>query len=168
VIMAIELGWGNEDVDDRVLGGALAADLNTNAFFGGAQLRWVPIDFLQPYARVVGGAALIDMELSSFAPSETFADDGGEPFDSLISPFASLGLGLTLRTPARAFENRRGDLASLSTGVMIEGGYTLAAPVETQLDGRGPDRRDIALTEAEFGELERSGPYVRASLFVRF
>jgi hypothetical protein len=51
---------------------------------------------------------------------------------------------------------------------MLEGGYTLAAPVEMKLDGRGPGERDIALTEVGLGELSRSGPYARLSWVVRF
>jgi hypothetical protein len=117
---------------------------------------------------VSGGAALVDMELSSRQPAETFTEGGGEPFDSAVSPFGSLGLGVLLRTPTRMFENRRGAYASLSLGLMFEGGYTLAAPVDMKLAADGAGERDVALVESELGELERSGPYARISAVARF
>ena len=98
------------------------------------------------------------MELD--ATTQHFEDDG-------IAPFGSAGLGLTLRTPTRTFEDRRGNLASLSFGLMIEGGYTLSAPLDFKLDGPGPRKSDITLSEADLGELDRSGPYVRVSLVGR-
>jgi hypothetical protein len=162
LIMAAELGWGRENESENGLrGGALRSELETHAFFAGAQLRWVPLGMLQPYARLAGGAARVDMELHAAAPAQSFADDA-------VSPFGSLGLGVLVRTPTRMFENRRGNYASLSFGLMLEGGYTLAAPVELQLDGRGPGERDIALIEADLGELSRSGPYARVSWIARF
>jgi hypothetical protein len=162
LIMAVELGWGREhERESSLRGGALRSELETHAFFAGAQVRWVPLGMLQPYARVAGGAARVDMELRSASPAQRFEDDA-------VSPFGSLGLGLLVRTPTRLFESRRGRYASLSFGLMLEGGYTLAAPVEMKLDGRGPGERDIALTEADLGELERSGPYARLSWVARF
>jgi hypothetical protein len=160
LIVATELGWGREQESARGLrGGALRSELETHAFFAGAQLRWVPLGMLQPYARLAGGAARVEMELH--AGAQSFDDDG-------VSPFGSLGLGVLVRTPTRMFESRRGNYASLSFGLMLEGGYTLAAPVEMKLDGRGPGERDIALIEADLGELSRSGPYARVSWIARF
>lgn len=169
LILAAEIGWGTEnESESELLAGALHSELDTQSFFAGVQLRWVPLAMLQPYARLTGGAALVDMELSSRSPSQTFTEGGGDPFDSLVSPFGSLGLGVMLRTPTRMFENRRGAYASLSFGLMFEGGYTLAAPVDMKLDGEGPAERDIDVVESEFGELERSGPYARISGVARF
>jgi hypothetical protein len=169
LILAAEIGWGIEsESESELLGGALRSELETQTLFAGVQLRWIPIPMLQPYARLAGGAALVDMELRSVSPDESFTEGGGDPFDSAVSPFGSLGLGVMLRTPTRMFENRRGGYASLSFGLMFEGGYTLAAPVEMKLDGEGPGERDIALVESELGELERSGPYARISGVARF
>jgi hypothetical protein len=83
-------------------------------------------------------------------------------------PFASFGAGLTLRTPTRVFEDRGGRMASLSVGLMVEGGYALRAPLELNLDGPGPGDGDIALSEGSLGELSRSGPYVRTSIVLRY
>jgi hypothetical protein len=169
-IVAVELGYGKESEDEHVLGG-LTTHLDTHLAHAGVQLRWVPLAILQPHARLAGGAAFLDADLRE---DNAVYEDGstgifdGELFDSLVSPFASLGLGVTLRTPTRLFEDRQGRLASLSAGIMLEGGYTLAAPVDVALDGPGPSDQGIALAEPGLGELERSGPYVRGSVVIRF
>jgi hypothetical protein len=169
LILAAELGWGREhESENGLLGGTLRSELDTHAFFAGVQLRWVPLAMLQPYARLAGGAALLDAELHTNAPAEEFDEDELSPFGDAVSPFGSLGAGVMLRTPTRMFENRRGGNASLSFGLMLEGGYTLAKPVEFTLDGEGPGERDIALAESELGTLDRSGPYARLSFVVRF
>jgi hypothetical protein len=159
-IAALELGWGNEQAKDgALLGTTLGSELSTNAFHAGAQLRWVPVDWLQPHARLAAGAALVSMALE--ASGQRFEDHG-------VSPFASLGLGCTLRTPTRLFEDRNGKLAALSMGLMLEGGYTLAAPLDFTAKGPGAGNGAIPLTDSKLGRLERSGPYARASIVLRF
>ena len=67
------------------------------------------------------------------------------------------------------FEKRNGGLASLSFGLMVEAGYTLAGPIALALDAEeAPAARAIPITESELGELNGSGPYLRASLATRF
>jgi hypothetical protein len=169
-ILAIEIGYGAESEHETVLGG-LRTELDTHLAHVGAQLRWVPLDVLQPHVRLAGGAAFLDANLQENGVRYEDGSSGlfdGELFDSLVSPFASLGLGATLRTPTRLFEDSQGHLASLSAGFMLEAGYTLAAPVEIALDGPGPNDQGIALREPGLGQLKRSGPYVRGSLVMRF
>jgi hypothetical protein len=169
-VVAIELGYGTESAEANVLGG-ISSELSTHAAHLGAQLRWMPLAVLQPHARLAAGAAFLDARL--LVPGGPYEDGSsglfdGELFDSLVSPFASLGLGATLRTPTRLFEDERGNLASLSAGIMLEAGYTLAGPVDVALDGPGPDDQAIALREPGLGELKRSGPYLRGSFVIRF
>jgi len=159
-IAALELGWDTEHTASNVLGGTISSELQSNAVHAALQLRYVPVDFLQPHLRLAAGVSFVAMALRTSSPSERFTDDA-------VSPFGSLGLGLTLRTPTRMFEDKHGNLASLSVGVMVEGGYTLAAPLDYKLDGPGPGKRDIALTEPSLGTLDRSGPYIRVSFVGR-
>ena len=169
-IVAVELGYGHESEESLVLGG-LDTQLDTHLVHAAAQLRWVLLPVLQPHARLAAGAAFLDAELRDDGVTYEDGSTGildGELFNSLVSPFASLGLGVTLRTPTRQFEDAKGNLASLSAGFMLEGGYTLAAPVDVALDGPGPGDQGIALREPGLGELKRSGPYVRGSLVMRF
>ena len=159
-IGALELGWDTEHSESSVLGDTLNSDLQSHAAHAALQLRYVPVDFLQPHLRLAAGVSFVAMALRTSSPSERFTDDA-------VSPFGSLGLGLTLRTPTRLFEDKHGNLASLSVGVMVEGGYTLAAPLDFKLDGPGPGKRAIALTEPSLGTLDRSGPYIRVSFVGR-
>jgi len=139
--------------------------LTTHVAYAGATMRWVLLDWMQPHLRLAGGAAIIDAQLQ--AAGNTFHDGAGGVFEDMISPYGSAGLGFLLRTPTRLFENRRGRYASLSFGLMVEGGYTLAAPVDVALEGPKPGARGIPVAEPELGELERSGPYIRVSLVGR-
>jgi hypothetical protein len=162
VILAAEIGWGYENENKSAFGGedALDTKLRTHTFDGGVRVRWVPIDFLQPHVRVAGGLGWVRANLA--------IDNGrvGSESDELL-PFVSAGLGFLLRTPTRAFENRRGDLASLSLGIMVEGGYTQAAGLDVSFRAKR-DERAIDLVEPDLGTLERSGPYLRTSFVVGF
>lgn len=163
LIAAVELGWGRENDEGEALRVA-ETRLTSNMLYGGVNVRWVPISWLQPHVRLAVGAALIDGEVRA---GDTFHEGGTGLFEDLVSPYGSAGLGFTLRTPTRTFETRRGQLASLSFGVMLEGGYTLAAPVDLELEGPKPRARNMPVAEPSLGELERSGPYIRVSLVGR-
>ena len=79
-----------------------------------------------------------------------------------------MGAGFLLRTPTRLFENAQGALASLSVGLLVEGGYTLVGPAKLALVPTDTPLQAIDLQEPALGELNRSGPYVRASVVLRF
>ena len=162
-ILALEVGWETEHAEDNALrGGTLDSDLTTNALHAGAALRVVPVSWLQPHLRLVGGASFVAMKLTSSRDVQTEFKDRG------VAPFGSVGLGFTLRTPTRWFEDDDGRLAWLSFGLMVEGGYTLTAPLDLKLDGPGPSARDITIVDASAGRLTRSGPYIRTSFVIRF
>jgi hypothetical protein len=157
--LAAGAGFDVENLDEKNLYGALDTELTAVVLYGTAVVRHVLIDWLQPHARLSLGGQLVRSRMS-------FGDDQYNNDGDL--PFGSLSAGFTLRTPTRLFESRRGDMAALSFGVMIEGGYTLATALEMKVDGPGPDERDIALIESELEDLDRSGPFLRISLVARF
>lgn len=160
VFVAAGAGVDFESLDENnLLSGQLSTDLDAVIGYATAVVRYVPVAWLQPHVRLSGGAERVIVKLD-FA-GERFRDEG-------TLPFASLGAGITLRSPTRMFESRRGTFAALSFGLMIEGGYALVSPLQVTLDGEGPAERDIALEESELGELERSGPFMRVSLVARF
>jgi hypothetical protein len=163
LIAAVELGWGHETDEAHVLGVA-SSELSAHVVHAGATVRWVPIDWLQPQLRLAAGTAIVDTRLIA---GDTFHDGAEGVFEDLIAPFASAGLGVLLRSPTRAFENQRGRHASLSFGLLVEGGYSLAAPVDVELAGPKPSARGIPIAEPALGELDRSGPYIRVSLVGR-
>ena len=164
LIGTVELGWGSEHDDNRVLD-LVDTSLSTHVAYAGLTTRWIPVAWLQPHVRVAAGVAFVGVELRR--DELRLRERSGGPFDDLSSPYASLGLGFTLRTATRSFEEPDGTLASLSVGVMFEGGYSLAGPLDVTLDGPDPTPADLAITEAGLGELERSGPYLRVSLVGR-
>jgi hypothetical protein len=166
-----EIGFGLDSQSSSSLyGGAIqSTELDTKRFYGGVSVRYALLSFLEPHGRLAGGASLMNVTVApgsgdlttpppSFAPSLT---------DTKVSPFASLGAGFTLHTPNAALETQSGALRSLVLGLTIEGGYVLAKSVElTPVPEHPPGR--IPTTDATLGTLERSGPYVRASVVARF
>jgi len=146
------------EVED-LFASSLDTELSAVVLYGTAVLRYVPVDWLQPHARLSLGGQFVRSRLAF--GDNTYQNDGD-------LPFGSLGAGFTLRTPTRLFESRRGDMAALSFGIMIEGGYALVSTLEMKVDGRGPDDRDITLIESDLEDLDRSGPFMRMSLVARF
>jgi hypothetical protein len=163
--IAAGLGFEMESAEnDNVFGGQLQSSLTAYVPYATAVLRYVPIDLLQPHVRLSAGAQLTNVELqigSSVYESTDFSDQD-------VLPFGSLGAGITLRSPTRLFETRRGRFSSLSLGLMLEAGYALVAPLGVTLDGEGPAKGDITLVESELGEITRSGPFFRTSIVARF
>jgi hypothetical protein len=121
-------------------------------------VRWDACTFLAPHLRLAGGASLFELQLDGNNFQES---------DSAVSGFGSLGAGFLLHTPARSFETRSGKYASLSFGLLLEGGYALRSPVDFALR-TVRDQRAIDVVNARLGRLDLSGPYIRTSLVVRF
>ena len=98
-------GFDVEQVDSSGLfSGVLNSELAALVLYGTAVVRYVPIDWLQPHARLSLGGQFVDTRLSF---NGTSYDNEGD------LPFGSLSAGFTLRSPSRLFESRRGDMASL-------------------------------------------------------
>jgi hypothetical protein len=158
--LAAGAGFDVEQMEvDNLFAGSLDTELSAVVLYGTAVVRYVPVDWLQPHARLSLGGQFVRSRLAF--GDNTYQNDGD-------LPFGSLGAGFTLRTPTRLFESRRGEMASLSFGIMVEGGYALVSALEMKVDGRGPDDRDIALIESDIEDLDRSGPFMRMSLVARF
>ena len=159
--LALELDYGNQHEDSDALLGARRERARHACALRRTPAALRAASVFQPHLRLAGGAAYSAMQLRTSSPEQRFEDSG-------FAPFGSLGLGFTVRTPTRMFETRGGDLASLSLGLMVEAGYTLTAPLALSLQDDEADAGEIALTDAELGELQRSGPYLRFSLVTRF
>jgi hypothetical protein len=149
--------------DDRsgLFGGAIAhTSLDSRLLFGGVQVRFGLLSFLEPEVRLDVGASTLDLKL-------TPSSGTGELRSAGTSVFASAGAGLALRTPAGAFETRAGALRSLALALTVEGGYLAGpsmdlSPTPSQAVGR------IATEDARLGTLDRSGPYFRVDAALRF
>jgi hypothetical protein len=158
LILAGEIGVGSGMKSSSGLFNDMETTLRRTALYAGANLRYVLAPCFQPHLRVAGGYSVTEAQ---------FDFDGDEHYEDFApAPTGSVGLGFTLRTPTRLFENRSGEFASLSLGVMFEGGYAVTPGASFTLEGENEDR--IEVRETDLGELALSGPYFRTSLVVRF
>ena len=157
-ILAGEIGVGSgRDTTSGEFDGMETTLRNTRLQVA-AYLRHLIWPVFQPHLRLAGHVAFVEAELDF--GDEKYADDG-------VSGGGSLGAGFTVGTPTRLFENHQGEFASLSIGVLLEGGYLLASPVSFDLVADEPADR-IEVRTASLGELALSGPYFRSSFLVRF
>jgi hypothetical protein len=161
------LGWGALSENDVGLfnGAVESAEIESQSFYADVALRYEVWSFFEPHARLAGGLSFVDLSMKT-DDGVRFEDDGGAPFHSVLSPFASVGAGFTLKTMDRMLETRSGRLSTAALGLAVEGGYTLASPVDFALLERDAGGR-IDLEASDLGDVERSGPYVRVALVVR-
>jgi len=157
-----EIGWSmSSQSASGLFGGAInRTELKAQRAYAGASLRLGLLSFLGAHARVAGGASFLDATVQPSSPNTTLEDTG-------MSSFVSFGGGLTVHSPAGALETQSGSLRSLLFGVTVEGGYELGGSVDLTPVPTGDTGR-IATEYMKLGTLERSGPYFRSSLVVRF
>ena len=160
--------WAPSSAVVFALGAALRSELHEaddafhlahNALQAEATARFMATRWLWPHVRIAAG-----FMATRFEAEERDSDLAFEDRD--IGFVGSLGAGLTLRTPARLFETYRGRLASLSLGVLLEGGYTLASAAS--LLAKPTASSEIPRDTFAFGELDRGGPYLRVLFVIRF
>jgi hypothetical protein len=159
-VLAVELGFGAEAQEQPIWDGVLVTTFESQTFSAGASVRYALFSWLDPQLRASAGVTRVAFELDTLGDSGTFDDHAA-------SAFGALGAGVMLHTPAAMLENRRGEFASFSFGVLIEGGYALRSSVDVNPTQATSDHA-IPITQAALGELALSGPYVRSSVLVRF
>lgn len=137
-------------------------EMNSVKPYLAANLRYSVFSWMHPHIRLAGGALFetIEYRLRDQGPYKTKSENE-------VSGLGTLGAGVTFRTPTSMFESDDGAFASLSLGLLIEAGYTVASSMSMTLDNKhGED--PIETRTAELGELDLSGPYIRTSVLVRF
>jgi hypothetical protein len=115
--------------------------------------------WLDPHLRVAVGGVVTKFSRSDSAAGINYEDRAG----GVASTF---GAGLTLHTPVRLFETRRGHLSALSLGVLVEGGYTLLSDAE--LAAKPTRSGEVPRATFSFGSLDRSAAYLRIAGVIRF
>lgn len=160
-LLAAEVGYGYEgDSANGLVGGILDTTLDTHHVHAGANLRFKLLSFLQPHVRLIGGISYAESRIDHRRSGlRANADD--------TSLFLRAGLGVTLRSKpghlgAGPFD-RRGQ-GSLSLGVRIEGGYTMAQVMRVDLEQDNPPAEAVATRDADLGGFRRSGAYLQLSL----
>lgn len=166
IILGGEVGWAGWPEKSRYEEQDLNALLLTSTLHAGVNLRFVFMPWLQPYLRVAGGVTLMGVEFQS--DRDPIYDVKRDFLKWDASPFGSFGGGLLVGTPPRFFETESGGFSTLSMGVMVEGGYTLAVPASFALKPKSDEDRRIKLKSAKLGDFNSSGAYLRPSLFIRF
>jgi len=162
VSLVPELGWSTHTATaSDLFGGAIQrTELREHNGYAGLSLRYGIFSFLEAHARFAGGLSFLKASLQPGGASPLLEDTG-------VSPFGSLGAGFNVHSPAGALETRSGSLRTVVAGLTFEGGYQLGGSVDLAPVPDG-DAGRVATRYASLGSLERSGPYFRTSLVVRF
>lgn len=134
-------------------------ELKDNLLTADLTARLRATSWLWPQLRAGVGLAVTHVGLRDSAASIKLEDR-----DASVA--GSFGAGLLLRTPTRALETYRGHLSSLSLGLLVEAGYTIAKDATLAPEpSRGGDVRRAS--PASF-TAERSAAYLRFLAVIRF
>lgn len=142
-------------------------EIHERTFLGDLTVRYTATSWLFPHVRAAAGAAYTDLSIRD----ENLSADGNLGVDFEKDDWTAtgeLGAGLTLRTKARTFETRSGHVSSLSFGLLVEGGYSLAAAMPVKLSPADSPSSGVPLTTTKLGTLDRSAPYLRIAAVARF
>lgn len=148
-------GQPQEDLD-------LTWSMNSFKAYLAANLRLQAFPWMLPHLKLAVGALFgtLEFQLNERGPVQTTSEDS-------TSPLGTIGAGVTFQTPTRMFESSDGSFASLSLGLLVEAGYTIASSMSMTLK-TDRDEDPIENRTAALGELDLSGPYIRTSVLVRF
>lgn len=150
--LAIEGGWSTESQGDPNFFGPFATDFVAQNFHGGVRLKHQVLHFLAPHVRLGAGATSMRNRFST----ETAVFGDFESHQWLA--FGMIGGGVTAAIPTQAL---------VQPGLLIEGGYLLSGSMPLRLEPTADENR-MATSGATLGVLERSGPYLRFGLFIRY
>jgi hypothetical protein len=139
------------------LGDPDSLQVRTNAVQVDLIARYTLALWLFPYLRAGVGAQLTRIDLD---------DDVFRAHDRSAGATGSIGAGFTLQTPRRLFETHGGRLASLSFGLLLEGGYAFASAADYKLKIKSSG--DLPVARIPLGKLDLGGPYLRILGVLRF
>lgn len=149
--LAVEAGWSTESQSESSLDGALDAEMTAHNLHGGLKVRHELFSFLSPHLHVAAGATRLKTEFSTFGAGAT---RDFESHEWLAFGFA--GAGVTASIPAPLV---------VRPGLSLEGGYLVSQSMPLRLE---PTWQGLATSGASLGTLERSGPYLRIGIFLRY
>jgi len=161
--LAGEVGLGIGGVEDQPREDLdLTWSMSSFKAYLAANLRLRVFPWMFPHLKLAGGALFgtLEFQLNDPVPRQTTSED-------TTSPLGTIGAGVSFQTPTRMFESSDGAFASLSLGLLIEAGYTIASSMSMTLK-TDRDEDPIENRTAALGELDLSGPYIRTSVLVRF
>lgn len=159
--LGVELGFSGEESDDEPAHSPASATLEATHAFLGLVPRYQVLPFLGVHAHAFGGASFNALEVNV----------AGRHVDhESIDPFVALGAGLSLQTELWRTHASRSHWNSLGFGAQVEGGYWLGPAIDVDVPtvAADPPAQRLPVSGAALGSLDRSGPYVTVSGFVRF
>ncbi len=151
--LSVEAGWSTEARSETALGGQFLTELSAQNLHGGLKLRHQLLSFLAPHVRLAGGATSLSAKYTV-----TGGTAGGEFESQKWLAFASVGAGVTATLPAPLV---------VRPGLTIEGGYLVSESMPLRLEPNS-GAQSLATSGAALGTLERSGPYLRFGIFIRY
>jgi hypothetical protein len=155
-----DLGYTLTESKQLQNGSELSQKLTSHVATLGASARFAIFPWLAPYLRVAGGLGW-----------DTIAVTGSDELsDKQRYGFATAGGGIYVRTPGFHLFQGNPDGFQPHLGIMgrIEGGYMLAQSSEFSLHASTHAPSPITTSDVAIGKVERSSPYVRATVGVMF
>ena len=151
--LSLEIGWATESQSDSLFSGTWDTKLSANHLHGGIKLRYQVLSVLAPHLHLAGGASILR---ANYSVTDA---NGTREFESKDTVgFGMLGAGVTATIPTQA---------AVQPGLVVEGGYLISGSMALRLEPK-PDSQALGTTGASLGTLERSGPYLRFGLFIRY
>ena len=145
------------------------AEVSERAIQADLTARYTLASWLFPHVRVAGGGVGTIFRINDEQSYRSSGDDQRVTYEDKDWAFlGTLGAGFTLRTKARAFESDGGRVSSLSLGLLVEGGYTLAPAAKLKLDPIRSPASGLDVRTGQAGSLDRSAPYLRMAGVLRF
>jgi hypothetical protein len=153
--LSVEIGWTTEAQGADVLFSGFETEYSAQNMHGGLKLMHRVTSFIAPHLRIAGGASSVATRFTADSASLT------REFESQSwVAFGMLGAGVSVSVPTRAV---------VQPAFAIEGGYLLsgsaALKLEPPSDAASSSLRTVGTT---LGRFERSGPYLRIGLSIRY
>lgn len=159
--LGLELGITSEDEDGgQILPEFYDPRLEATHVVLGVVPRYQFLEYFGVHGRAFGEAVWSTVTLG--------LSDQRLEHDSL-DPLLGAGAGLSVTTRAFRAHPTRTTFNSLSFGGQIEGGYLWSPPLELAFPDRAasPPEQRLPVNGASFGSIDRHGPYVGVSAFLR-
>lgn len=164
-ILSVEAGVGGEAESNGNTPAALAGNstLGATHVLAGVGLRHAVLSWLALQLRAHGGLSFTELKLTSNGSDKDLTSE-------TKNPYGALGAGLLFQTEPRRLDPQRTSFNSVAFGVRCEGGYLMSPSIALAFPSQSVDlpEQRVRSIGAPLGSLDRSGPYLEVSGFLRF
>jgi hypothetical protein len=160
-LLGLELGFSSEQSENGpTVFSSSTPSLEAMNLFAGVLPRYQLLPILGVHAHAFGGATFTTVKMT--INDRPFQQDS-------LNPFVAVGAGLSVSTPSWRTSRTRTHWNSMAIGAQVEGGYWLSPALQLapkDVVANPPEQR-LPVDNASLGTLDRGGPYVTVSAFVR-